>query len=121
MQSTASLKKNYEFKRVYNKGRYSTGKHLVLYALTNNLKVNRLGITTSKKVGNSVRRNRARRLIKESYRLLEGRVSLGYDIVFVARTSEKETGLEDIKREMDYLIGKLGLRDKENDSCLGKS
>lgn len=121
MKSTTSLKKNYEFKRVYNKGRYSAGKHLVLYALNNNLEANRLGITTSKKVGNSVRRNRARRLIKESYRLLEGAVCRGSDLVFVARISDKETGLEDIKREMEYLIGKLGLWDKENDSCLGKS
>ncbi len=113
MISTVSLKKNHEFKRAYNNGKYAAGKYLVLYVLHNGGKQNRLGITTSKKIGNSVTRNRARRLIKESYRLLEGSVAQGYDIVFVARISEKDTGLSDIKREMEYLIRRLGLWSKE--------
>lgn len=113
MVSTISLTKNHEFKRAYGKGRYAAGKYTVLYALRNNLGKNRLGITTAKKIGNSVMRNRARRLIRESYRLLESAVMQGYDLVFVARTADKETGLGDVRKEMEHLINKLDLWDKE--------
>ncbi len=71
MRFTQSLKKNYQFGFVYNKGKSVADKYLVLYAVRNkrNPDINRLGITVSKKVGKSVVRSRVTRLIKESYRL----------------------------------------------------
>lgn len=58
---------------------------VVIYIRRNNLGKNRIGITTSKKIGNAVKRNRARRIIKEAYRLSEPELKQGYDYVFVAR------------------------------------
>lgn len=117
MNKAVTLKMNFEFRRVYSRGNYSAGRHMVLYSLANNLRINRLGITASKKIGNSVSRNRVRRLIKESYRLQGDTFKRGYDIVFVARIADKNTGLAEISREMGVLAGKLGLTDKEKPTC----
>lgn len=121
VNKTVTLKRNFEFRRVYNKGNYSAGKYMVLYSLANNSEKNRLGITASKKIGKSVSRNRIRRLIKESYRLQGDTFKKGHDVVFVARIADKNTGLAEIRREMENLAGKLGLTDKEKPSCSVKS
>ncbi len=89
MEKTVSLKQNREFQRVYRKGCYKAGHFLVVYALKNNKQQNRLGITTGKRFGNSVQRNRVRRLIRENYRFLEPAIRPGYDIVILARASER--------------------------------
>ena len=82
-----SLKINIDFQRVYKKGRSYANKYLVMYLLENNQKMNRLGISVSKKVGNSVVRHRITRLIRESYRLHENIFNSGLDIVVIARNS----------------------------------
>ena len=66
-----SLKNTQQFSNVYNKGKYYTNKYLVMYVLENDLSFNRVGISVSKKVGNSVVRHRLTRLVRESYRLHE--------------------------------------------------
>ena len=83
-----SLKKTGDFKKVYNRGKCVSGQLFVVYALRNDLKMNRLGLSISKKVGKAVVRNRLRRRVKESYRLiLCGDVESGHDIVIVARAT----------------------------------
>ena len=82
-----SLKKNYDFQQVYRKGKSFANKYLVMYVLENNMDKNRLGISVSKKVGNSVVRHRITRLIRESYRLHENIFNSGLDIVVIARNS----------------------------------
>jgi len=82
-----SLKNYYDFQRVYKKGKSYANKYLVMYVLENNMDKNRLGISVSKKVGNSVIRHRVTRLIRESYRLHENIFNSGLDIVVVARKS----------------------------------
>lgn len=109
MKKTAPLKSNNEFLRVFRKGRFYAGKHIVLYVLKNNLNVNRLGITASKKFGKSVKRNRIRRLIKENYRCFEDFIAQGNDIVFVAKKQEVMPGYHDIKKEMKFLLKKFEL------------
>lgn len=89
MKNTVSLKLNREFQRVYKKGNYKAGRFLVIYTLENRLNYNRLGISTGKRFGNSVQRNRMRRLIKEIYRLMESSFYTGYDIVIMAKASER--------------------------------
>ena len=71
MKFSESLKKNTDFRRVYNKGSSHSNNLLVMYVLPNNKEENRLGISVSKKVGNSVVRHHLTRLIRESYRLHE--------------------------------------------------
>jgi len=113
MKKIVTLKKNYEFQRLYKKGKFYVGKYLVLYVKENKLNINRIGITTSRKFGNSVKRNRVRRLIRESYRYYEKYLKVGYDFVFVARSTEDLPAYTDIKKEMKYLLKKNSVFDME--------
>ncbi len=89
MKHYHSLKKTREFQEVYKKGRSKANKYLVFYYKENGLEYNRLGISVSKKVGNSVVRHRITRLIRESYRLNKSQLKDGYDIVIIARQTAK--------------------------------
>lgn len=80
-----SLKNYFDFQYVYKNGKSYANKYLVMYVLENNLNKNRLGISVSKKVGNSVVRHKVTRLIRESYRLHENIFNSGLDIVVIAR------------------------------------
>ena len=72
----------------------------------------KLGITISKKVGNSVVRNRIRRLIRENYRVLENRLILGFDVVFIARVNNRLPTYYEIRKEMKYLFNRLDMFSK---------
>ena len=98
--------KNKDFQIVYKKGKSNANKYLVMYVLENEEKENRLGISVSKKVGNSVVRHRITRLIRESYRLNRKKFILGYDIVIIARASAKDKSYRDIESALLHL-GKL--------------
>ena len=101
-----SIKKNDEFKTVYQCGKSYANKYLVMYIHRNNMEKNRLGISVSKKVGNSVVRHRVKRLIKESYRLHENIFNNGLDIVIVGRPSAAAVGYEEVEGALLHL-GKL--------------
>ncbi len=87
MVFTESLRKNQDFRLVYKKGRSYANKYLVMYVMENTGEKNYLGISVSKKVGNSVVRHRVKRLIHESYRLQENMFNSGLNIVVIARNS----------------------------------
>lgn len=76
MKKTEMLKKNYEFKKVLNKGKIYKGKQIEIFYLKENISKNMLGIAISKKVGDSVYRNKIKRLIRENYRLLEENITI---------------------------------------------
>lgn len=101
-----SLKTNNEFSFVYRNGKSYANKYLVMYVMANDLDKNRIGISVSKKVGNSVVRHRVTRLIRESYRLGEATFHTGYDIVVVARAGAKGKDFFEIDSAMKHL-GKL--------------
>ena len=101
-----SLKKNKDFQFVYKKGKSYANKYLVMYVIKNNSDKNRLGISVSKKVGNSVVRHRLTRLIREGYRLQESRFQKGLDIVVVCRASAKGRSYFDLESALIHL-GKL--------------
>ena len=101
-----SLKKIDDFRTVYKKGISYANKYLVMYVLKNNRNINRVGISISKKVGNSVIRHRFCRLVRESYRLHEDIFNSGLDIVVVARTSAKGCSYHEIESALLHL-GKL--------------
>lgn len=87
MKYSESLKRHEDFKYVYKNGRSFANKYLVMYVSENHLNKNRLGISVSKKVGNSVVRHRITRLVRESYRLNEEMFNSGLDIVIIARNA----------------------------------
>ncbi len=117
MKRTVSIRKNYEFLRIYKKGKFYVGKFIILYVFNNNTCMNRIGITASKKVGKSVRRNRIRRLIRENYRAYEDYLKEGFDFVFVARNNEIMPAFSDIKKEMKFLFKRLGVFNQEKWEC----
>ena len=86
MQFTESLKLNHVFRRLYAKGESAVGSFCVVYCRRNGLRENRLGLTVSTKLGKAVLRNRARRRLRELYRLNEPKLKRGYDVVIVARS-----------------------------------
>ena len=98
-----SLKKNSDFQLVYKTGTSYVNKYLVMYARENQLGKNRIGISVSKKVGNSVVRHRLCRLVRESYRLHEDVFRRGFDIVVVARVSAKERTFREIESAFLHL------------------
>ena len=106
MNFSESLKKNKDFQIVYKQGKSYANKYLVMYKRINHIGKNRIGISVSKKVGNSVVRHRITRLIRECYRLQEDRFLSGFDIVIVVRPSAKEIGFKEIKSALIHL-GKL--------------
>ena len=103
MNFTESLKKNADFKNVYNKGKSFSNKHLVMYVFKNGTEKNRLGISVSKKVGNSVIRHHLKRLVRENYRLHEEMFNNGLDIVVLARVNAKDATFHDIERSLLHL------------------
>ena len=103
MNFSASLKKNSDFRSVYRDGKSYANKYLVMYVLENNSDKNRIGISVSKKVGNSVVRHRITRLIRESYRLHENIFNSGLDIVVIARNNAANVGFSEIESALLHL------------------
>ena len=106
MRFTEKIKKNHQFQFVYKNGKSYANKYLVMYVKENGLEINRIGISVSKKVGNSVVRHHVTRLIRESYRLHENIFNSGLDIVIVARSNAASVGFNEIENALLHL-GKL--------------
>ena len=101
---TEGLKSNSDFVRVYKKGRSKANRYLVVYVAENGTEQNRLGVSISKKVGNSVYRHYFKRCVKESYRLHEKMFNSGLDIVVLARQSAKGIKYRDIESALMHLM-----------------
>ncbi|MDD7268139.1 MAG: ribonuclease P protein component [Lachnospiraceae bacterium] len=110
MKYSESLKKYKDFHRVYRKGKSFANKHLVMYVMKNSLTVNRIGISVSKKVGNSVVRHRITRLVREAYRLNEEAVAAGYDIVVIGREAAKDQSFAVIEQSLLHLYHLHGMK-----------
>jgi ribonuclease P protein component len=106
MKFSESLKKNQDFRVVYKNGKSYANKYFVMYVYENNQNKNRIGISASKKVGNSVVRHRIARLVRESYRLHEDIFNSGLDIVIVARMNAATIGYYEVEKALIHL-GKL--------------
>lgn len=115
VQFTVALKLNHIFRRLYAKGESAVGRFVVVYAKRNGTQQSRLGITTGVKLGHAVERNRARRRIRETYRLNECRLKPGYDIVIVARTAAIEGDFNELQQSFLHQCKKLHLL-KEGES-----
>ena len=100
---------NSEFQAIYKSGKSYANKYLVMYVLENQSNKNRIGISVSKKVGNSVIRHRITRLIRESYRLQEDVFNSSLDIVVLARSTAREVGYKEIESALLHLGGLHGI------------
>ena len=104
-----SLCKNHEFRRVYARGRSYVSPVVVSYVMKNRCRTLRVGITTSKKIGGAVQRNRARRVIREAFREISAELRPGYDIVFVARGRTPFVKSTEICRQMRQQMKEAGI------------
>ena len=115
MRFTESLRKNRQFQEVYKTGKSRANKYLVMYVSENHQEKNYLGISVSKKVGNSVVRHRVKRLVKESYRLHEDIFNSGLNIVITARAQSASITFQEMESAVLHL-GKLhGITMKKSD------
>lgn len=104
MNKKLKIRNNREFRKVYDKGKSIANKHLVMFYIKNGLDYNRVGFSTTKKLGNAIIRNRVKRLIKESYRLNNHELTNGYDIVFLARVRANNASYKDIEKSIINLF-----------------
>lgn len=108
MKFSTSLKLNHVFRRLYSSSGFANA-YLVLYARRNHSETNRVGITTGKKLGHAVVRNRTRRRLREIYRLNEGKFRPGYDIVVVARSRAVNAPFDKLAAAYLSLAQKAGI------------
>lgn len=109
MDKTRSIKLNKDFRRLYSRGKCAAGGYVVIYRSPNRLGHNRVGFTVGKSAGKAVVRNRIKRLMRESCRALEGRLSGSSDMIIVARNRAAKKTYAQILRDMEFAFRSLGL------------
>lgn len=103
------LRKDKDFADMYRRKKASAGKYVVVFYRKNQLPYNRKAFLASKKVGKSVQRNRARRLMRESYRQMEHLLPTGWDFIFIARHTILDMKCADVKKSMETAMKKAGI------------
>ena len=111
MKRISTLKKNYEFKTVMNKGKFYRGKYITIYINENKEDKNKIGIAVSKKLGKANKRNRLKRLIRESYRLKKDNLKKSYNIVFIwnKQANILNNTYKNVSEDMEKLLIKAGI------------
>lgn len=112
MKKDVTIKENRTFRRIYSKGRSAVTPFLVLYCRPNGRQHNRLGITVSTKLGGAVVRNRARRRLREVYRLAQPDLKQGYDCILVARSRAVNGPYQKLTAAFYRACGQLGLAEE---------
>ena len=109
LKELVTLKENRDFRRIYARGSSYASGVLVTYVMKNRSQNVRFGITTGKKIGKAVLRNRSRRIIREAFREVAPRIRPGYDLVFVARTRTPFVKSYEILRSMKKELKEAGV------------
>lgn len=111
MKKTVMIKRRYEFKILFSKGKISYGSNITMYILKNKFSHNKLGIAVGKKSGRAVDRNKVKRLIRENYRVFEDSVKCGYNILISVnkKSDVRNVDFYDIKKDMEKLFRKSEL------------
>ena len=103
------LRKKTDFQSIYNRGKSVGDRFVVLFYRPNGLVYNRTGFLASKKVGNSVQRNRARRLMRESYRHIKDKLSCGYDLIIIARNNISGKKCAEVEKSLFSAMKRAGV------------
>lgn len=107
------INQNKDFQKIYARGKYFVSPVLVSYVMKSRFRQSlRVGITTSKKTGNAVRRNRSRRVIRAAFRAVQAQIRPGYDLIFVARAKTPFVKSGDVQRAMEQQLRSAGILQK---------
>jgi len=112
MEKELKLKNNLEFRKIYDSGKSFANRYLVIFFKKNNQPYTRVGFTTTKKLGNSVIRNKVKRRMKEAFRLNNHKIKDGYDLIFLSRVSAKDVSYKDIESAILHLAKLSGILKK---------
>ena len=112
-----TLKENKDFRRLYYRGKSKAADCLVTYAMKSRTRGCRIGITTSKKIGGAVERNRARRVIRAAYASLAPEIQGNWDFVFVARSKTSRVKMQDVLLQMRRQMKALGVIDEQDNAA----
>lgn len=119
--NTDGIKKDSDFRKVYQRGKSLADRNLVIYTMKNKSYKSRIGISISKKVGKAHERNRIRRCIKEAYRLnIDDKVLGGYDLVFIARINAADKDYKELERSLKYICKKANIIKKDGKKQVSK-
>lgn len=110
-----NLRSNMEFRRVYSKGKSYWNRNLVLYIMKNDLGYNRVGYSITKKVGNSVVRNKIRRRMKEIYRLNFQELEGSYDLILIPKRNVVNISYDELESAMLHILKLTGIIRKKSD------
>lgn len=113
MNSIVKIKENRDFRRAYNRGKSFVSPYIVVYVNKNRTGEKRLGITAGKKIGNAIKRNRAKRVIYAAFRACEELISPGYDFVIVARTRILSAKSTDVARSLKKILDTANIAPQE--------
>lgn len=109
MEKLIPLCENRDFRRIYSRGKTIVTPQIVIYISKNRTREVRLGITTSKKIGNAVKRNRSRRIIREAFRIVAPKIKRGNDLIIVARGKTPYLKSTDIQKQLEIQLKKAGI------------
>lgn len=111
MKKTIMIKKNYEFKNLFSKGKFYYGENIHMYIKDNKSNNNKLGIAISKKQGNAVNRNKIKRLIRENYKIYEEKIKVGMSILIIINKKRniKDINYYQIKEDFIKIFNKSNL------------
>ena len=117
MDKSIVLKNRSDFDRLHKKGKSVGSRFVVLVYIKNGLEHNRRAFLSSKKVGNAVSRNRARRLMREAYRQIESTLITGYDLLFIARNTITDSNCKcaDVKKSIEAAVSRAGLKNVKDE------
>lgn len=119
--NTDGIKKDSDFRKVYQRGKSLADRNLVIYTMKNKSDKSRIGISISKKVGKAHERNRIRRCIKEAYRLnIDDKVLGGYDLVFLARINAADKDYRELEKSLKYICKKANIIKKDGKKQVSK-
>jgi ribonuclease P protein component len=104
MEKMYRLRSNMEFKKVYNEGKNYWNRNLILFRKKNNLGYTRVGYTITKKIGNSVVRNKLRRQMKEIYRLNFDKIDNNYDLIFLPKKNAVDISFKELESAMLHIM-----------------